>query len=67
MLSRTHEHIHAGTHVLLSQPVIDDEGPVPGLDEPGTDGQDDLQPSTAPLLKGSVRVIVILSTLLSHV
>lgn len=33
-----HAHIHAGAHVLLSPPVVDDEGSVPGIDEPGTDG-----------------------------
>lgn len=31
---------------------MDDEGPVPGIDEPGTDGPDDVQLSGAPLLKG---------------
>lgn len=67
MVSRTRKHIHAGAHVLLSLPVMDDEGPVPGLDEPGTDGQDDLQPSSTPLLRGLGPVMVILSTLLSYV
>lgn len=44
MLPRAHRHVHAGVHVL-TLPVMDDEGPVSGIDEPGTDGQDDLQPS----------------------
>lgn len=52
MFLHTNKDIHAGAHVLLTLPIMDDEGPVPGIDEPGTDGQDDLQPSRASLLKG---------------
>lgn len=58
MLSRTHEHIHAGAHVLLTLSVMDDEGPVPGIDEPGTDGQDDLQPGESAFAQRSVLSLV---------
>lgn len=34
---------HTCTHFLLTLPVMDDEGPFPGIGELGTDGQDDLQ------------------------
>lgn len=41
---------HLQTHILLTQPVMDDEGPVRGIDGPtpgigelGIDGQDDVQ------------------------
>lgn len=44
-----HTQIHAHTHALLTRPVMDDEGPVSGMDGPipgvgesGTDGQDDV-------------------------
>lgn len=49
---RTHKHIHAETHVLLTLPVMDDEGPVPGIDELRTDGPDDLLPSRTVSLQG---------------
>lgn len=52
MCFHTHirRHTQAHTHILLTLPVMDDEGPVPGIDGPtpgvgesGTDGQDDVQ------------------------
>lgn len=33
---------HTRAHTLSILPVMDDEGPVPGIGELGTDGQDDL-------------------------
>lgn len=52
MYLHTHRHVHthANTHILFTLPVMDDEGPVQGIDgftagvgELGIDGQEDVQ------------------------
>lgn len=48
MQAQTHR-THTCTHFLLTQPIMDDEGPFPGIGELGTDGQDDLQLRRAQL------------------